>query len=197
MPKHPPIARQDQTLTGHRPPRPRDEGGPNGQPARNDAESPLAWLRARRGRTGEALISDSQFMAGEKLRRDFERAHFQGRVTTSWDLSATAGRSAGNAVAELSDGALAARERYHRAIAAVGPELAGILVPVCCLAAGLEQAERSLNLPQRSGKAILALALTALARHYGIRGASSPRAARARNWGLPDYRPALLTPDES
>ena len=41
------------------------------------------------------------------------------------------------------------------------------------------------------------LALTALARHYGIRGDSSPRAARARNWGLPDYRPALLTPDES
>ncbi len=136
-------------------------------------------------------------MAGERLRSDFERAHFQGRVTTRWDLSATSGRSGGNAVAELSDGAIAARERYHRAIAAVGPELAGILVPVCCLAAGLEQAERLLNLPQRSGKAVLGLALTALVRHYGIRGGEPQRSAKARSWGLPGYRPALLTPDDA
>lgn len=197
MPKHNSPIAPVQTLTGHRPPRPRDEGGSNGQPACNDAESPLAWLRARRGKTGAALITDSQYMAGERLRRDFERAHFHGRVTTNWDLSATAGRSGGNAVAELSEGALAARERYHRAIAAVGPELAGILVPVCCLAAGLEQAERLLDLPQRSGKAVLALALTALARHYGIQGAESRPSAKARSWGLPDYRPALLTPDEA
>jgi hypothetical protein len=197
MSKHHTSIANGQTLTGHRPPRPRDEGGPGGQPARNDAESPLAWLRARRGKTGQALISDSQYLAGERLRSDFERAHFQGRVTTRWDLSATSGRSGGNAVAELSDGAIAARERYHRAIAAVGPELAGILVPVCCLAAGLEQAERLLNLPQRSGKAVLGLALTALVRHYGIRGGEPQRSAKARSWGLPGYRPALLTPDDA
>lgn len=139
----------------------------NATPLFNDAESPLGWLRARRGKDGRPLISDAQFLAGERLRGDFERAMLAGRTTLNWDLAGTGVRG-GNAAVELSDGAIAARRRYHAALDGVGPELGSILEQVCCLSAGMEQAERLLHLPQRSGRAVLGLALTALARHYGL-----------------------------
>ena len=43
-------------------------------PAFNEAESPLTWLRSRRGKDGKPLISEVQYFAGERLRMDFERA---------------------------------------------------------------------------------------------------------------------------
>jgi hypothetical protein len=69
---------------------------------------------------------------------------------------------------EVNEQALAAKQRFLRALDAVGPELSGILVDVCCLWRGLEAAERSLGWPQRSGKLVLQIALTRLARHYGL-----------------------------
>jgi hypothetical protein len=98
--------------------------------------------------------------------------------------------------AELSDGAIAARERYMNALDAVGPELAGMLAQVCCLAAGLEQAERVMNLPRRSGKAVLGLALTSLARHYGLLHRRQGSAG-LKSWGLDDYRPGIPQPEEA
>ena len=159
-------------------------------PLFNDAESPLAWLRTRKDKSGAPLISDAQYLAGERLRHDFERAMLSRRITTNWDMAGSGARGA-NSTLELSDGAIAARERYIRALEAVGPELASILAQVCCLAAGLEQAERVLNLPQRSGKAVLGLALTALARHYGLLTDTGRRRNGLSHWGLPDYRPAI------
>jgi hypothetical protein len=139
------------------------------------------------------LISDVQFVAGEKLRFDYERALLATRVTANWDVSATAGRAGRNGAADISDGALAARQRYHKALDAIGPELSGIVVQICCLSAGIEQAERLLDLPQRSGKAVLGLALTALARHYNLLrdGAGSQRQTKTGHWALADYRPAI------
>ena len=64
---------------------------------------------------------------------------------------------------------------------------------MCCLSAGLEQAERLLNLPQRSGKAVLGLGLTALARHYGLLRADA-RQTGVTHWGLGDYRPEFPVP---
>ena len=164
---------------------------PAPSPIFNDAESPLSWLRSRRDGKGRPLISDVQYLAGERLRMDFERAMLARRTTTNWDMAGAGGRS-GNVAAELSDGALAARERYMKALEAVGPELASMLAQVCCLAAGLEQAERVMNLPQRSGKAVLGLALTGLARHYGM--IETPRGGGVRRWGLEDYRPDIPEP---
>jgi len=163
------------------------------KPGFNDAESPLTWLRTRRGRDGQPLISDQQYLAGERLRMDFERALLAGRTTTNWDMAGAPARG-GSGVAELSDGAIAARQHYMTALDAVGPELSSILTQVCCLSAGLEQAERVLNLPQRSGKAVLGLALTALARHYGLLKAPKPQSGLSR-WGLPDFRPAIPQPE--
>ena len=90
-------------------------------PAFNDAESPLSWLRTRKDKAGRPLISDVQYLAGERLRMDFERAMLARRITTNWDMAGAGGRG-GNAAAELSDGAIAARQRYMTALDAVGPE---------------------------------------------------------------------------
>ena len=97
-----------------------------------------------------------------------------------------------NAVVRLADNAIAAREHVHAALNAVGPELAGMLYQVCCLVAGLEQAERHLALPRRAGKAVLALALTRLARHYGL----NPRPShggptRIGHWAIDGFRPQI------
>jgi hypothetical protein len=162
---------------------------PASRPAFNDAESPLSWLRTRKDKAGQPLIGDAQYLAGERLRMDFERAMLARRTTTNWN-TAGAGTSGGGVAAELSDGAIAARQRYVKALEAVGPELASILAQVCCLSAGLEQAERLLNLPQRSGKAVRGLGLTALARHYGLLR-QEQRREDVRHWGLADYRPAI------
>ncbi len=53
---------------------------------------------------------------------------------------------------------------------------------------------------QRSGKVVLQLALTRLARHYGI-GSATDRAPRTgtsavRHWGSEDYRPLFEVPGE-
>jgi hypothetical protein len=91
---------------------------------------------------------------------------------------------------EMSDTALAARDSFTRALDATGPELAGILVEVCCFLHGIEQAEKTLDFPRRSGKLVLQLALTALARHFGY--INAPKAyARMGHWGGEGYRPEI------
>ncbi|WP_428700309.1 DUF6456 domain-containing protein [Stappia sp.] len=139
----------------------------------NHAESPLAWLRNRKSRDGRPLIDAAQFEAGERLRSD----HAFGQIVPgmrgmAWSaLGSGAGGAQGGGgrggLAELSDMAIAARRRLERALADVGPELAGVLVDVCCDLKGLEQVERARGWPPRSAKVILSLGLTRLARHYG------------------------------
>lgn len=88
---------------------------------------------------------------------------------------------------------LAARERVRRALAAVGPDLAGILIDVCCCLKGLESAERDGGWPKRSGKVVLQIALRQLAQHYGLtpppQSRAQDRAARINHWGAAGYRP--------
>ena len=165
-------------------------------------ESPLAWLRQRKDRMGNCLITDQQFDAGERLREDFFKGQMGARVTTNWSCAATGG-SCGTGYRDkelsLQEAALAARERVRRALLDVGPELSGILIDVCCHLKKLTEAERSVGLPQRSGKVVLGLALSALARHYGLNGpralASERRASKMRHWGSDDYRPAMMGSD--
>lgn len=168
------------------------------KPGCNADESPLAWLRRRKGKTGTALITEEEFAAGERLRADFTFAQMGPRVTANWSaaLSAASGsrRGAPGAGVEIADGVLAAGERVRRALGAVGPELSGILIDVCCHLKGLEDLERSAGWPQRSAKVVLQLALVRLARHYGIRSdrdGESRSGPMPRHWGTPDYRPAI------
>lgn len=174
----------------------RADSADHARPGRNLAESPIAWLFNRRDGDGNPLISEAQFNAGERLRADFWFAQMSPNVTQSWNPAATAGagrRSAPGTGVELADNVIAAGERVRRALSAVGPELSGVLIDVCCHLRGLEDAERRAGWPQRSGKIVLGMALAALARHYGFApsAAASSRAPRVRHWGTSDYRPAI------
>ena len=158
----------------------------------NPDESPLLWLARRRDKNGEPLISGVQLVAGEKLRTDFTFAQMMPSVTTNYSgvIAQATRRSASGASAVLRDSVVAAAERVRRALSAVGPELADVLIDVCCYCKGLEEAERRFAWPQRAGKVVLQLALTSLARHYGIETPGlSKSTGRIGQWGAADYRP--------
>ncbi len=163
------------------------------------AESPLLRLYHKKDAKGRLYIDAVQLAAGEKLRVDFERAHLNMRVTSAYAESSGSGgrhwQMSDNAVEKMSLGAMDARDRLRAAFAAVGPELSGVLYQVCCLVAGFETAEAALALPQRSGKAVLALALTRLARHYGLIHNRKPQKRDAiSHWAMDDYRPQIMPP---
>jgi len=151
----------------------------------DETESPLVWLARRRGRDGRALIEAHQLQAGERLRADFTRAHLMPRTTSNWSNPIPSGRrGAGRErAATMTETMIAARQRVHHALDAVGPEFGGLLLDVCCFLKGLADVERERAWPARSGKVVLQLALDRLARHYGyaaqIRG---PARARLRTW---------------
>jgi hypothetical protein len=147
----------------------------------NDGESPLAWLARRKGRDGRAMIDGNQFVAGERLRADFTRAHLAPRVTSSWSGLART-RGSGGGAGEMTDLVVASRQRVRNALQACGPEFAGVLMDVCCFLRGLEDVERERGWPPRSAKVVLQLALDRLARHYGLRPAPRRDAARIRTW---------------
>jgi hypothetical protein len=149
----------------------------------DDSESPLAWLARRRGRDGRALIEVHQLQAGERLRSDFTQAHLMPRVTASWSSPMSPGRRGGERAGSATDTMVAARQRVHRALDAVGPEFAGLLVDICCFLKRLADVERARAWPTRSGKVVLQLALDRLARHYGYAAqARGARRAHVRTW---------------
>jgi len=155
----------------------------------DDNESPLGWLARRKGRDGRALIDEAQFQAGERLRADFTRGQMTPRITANWSASVASGRRGADGASDMTDLTIAARQRVQRALDAVGPELAGLLLDVCCFLKGLEDVERERGWPTRSAKVVLQLGLDRLARHYGlIRDASGERQTRTRIWLAPDAR---------
>ena len=138
--------------------------------ARNLKESPLGSLVRMKGRDGRAFIADDQIRAGERIGSDFQRAQLRPRISANWEASvASSGTRAANGAADLSDSALAARQRVERALKAIGPELSGIVLDVCCFEKGLERVERERQWPARSAKLMLKTGLAALSRHYGYR----------------------------
>ncbi len=150
----------------------------------NVAETPLGWLRHRKGPDGRALITEAEFQAGERLREDFTKAGLTVRVTADWSLAPGTAPKGGGARAgqlEMTDMRLAARQRFARAMAVVGAGLSDVLISVCCHLQGLEDAERGLGWPQRSGKVVLKIALGRLAEHYGL-VPKEGRTGRLRHW---------------
>lgn len=156
---------------------------------RNLKESALAPLARLKDRGGEPFLPLAAFDAGERLAADFTRGQMQPRITASWEprLEMSGGRrSAGGG--EISDSAMAARDRFARAVEAMGPELSGVAVDVCCFGKGLELVERERLWPARSAKLMLRAALLALARHYAppvVEG------RRKHHWGDGDFRPRM------
>jgi hypothetical protein len=157
------------------------------------AESPLAWLRSRRDKSGEAMINAAEFEAGERFRKDYTIAGLVQRTTMNWESfgGPSDRRSSGPGSGLLiTEAAMAARTRVNRALTDIGPELGGMLIDVCCHLKGLGDIEREKSWPLRSGKVVLRLALASLARHYGLdRQATGGERAPIRQWGSADYKP--------
>ncbi|MBN9244200.1 MAG: hypothetical protein J0I98_15530 [Mesorhizobium sp.] len=156
----------------------------------NLSESPLAQLVRRKGKDGKPFLDMEEFRAGERLRADYTRGQIMPRLGANWVASVSSGRRGGaGGGADLTDAVLGARQRVDNAIAAVGPELSGVLIDVCCFLKGLELVESERGWPVRSAKVVLKAALATLARHY------SPVKERERpcvlHWGAADYRPSI------
>jgi hypothetical protein len=166
-----------------------DTGGEPGLAMVNLSESPLGQLMRRRGADGRPFLSPAEFGAGERLRADYTRGRIMPRLGANWEASVASGQRAAGGLAELTDAALAARQRVDAAIAAVGPELSGVLIDVCCFLKGLELVERERGWPVRSAKIILKTALGVLSRHYSPPASKSSR--QTLHWGSEGYRPKM------
>lgn len=157
------------------------------EPARlNAAESPLAQLARLRDRAGAAWFPPQAIAAGERLARDFQFASLQPKITARYEPRL--GGAPGNGGADLRDDVVAARLRVSKAIEAMGPELSGVALDICCFEKGLETVERERLWPARSAKLMLKTALLQLARYY-----DPPAQAQRRihHWGGDGFRPDL------
>lgn len=156
----------------------------------NLRESPLAALAQRKDRDGHAFLSNGEIEAGERLRADYGFGQIAPRLGANWEAAVSGGRrGGGGAKADLTDDALAARQRVDRAIEAVGPELSGVLIDFCCFLKGLELVEAERGWPRRSAKLMLKTALGALARHYNPQRREGRRSVL--HWGTADFRPRM------
>jgi len=135
----------------------------------NLSDSPLWWLKSRKDKKGNPLISQAQFEAGERLRSDWELSQKGPRVTMNWDVATRVERPSGPGEAyDPTPAELKAKIRYEKALESLGSGLADIAQRICCRYEGLEDAEKAMNWPQRSAKVVLSIALSQLAHHYGI-----------------------------
>lgn len=139
---------------------------------RNIDESPLSGLYRRKTKSGNTFLTQNEFQAGERLRRDFTFGSLMPSITMQWaEKSSGVGRSAPN---DMSDETFAARQRVNHALKAVGPDLGSILIDVCCFLKGMETVEKERQWPVRSAKVVLKTALIALDRHYNPDGRPIP-----------------------
>jgi len=153
--------------------------------APRDAESPLARLAGVAG-----FLSGHHVAAGERLRVLFERAHLQPRLTSVYSPAHVAGRGRQTG-ADMSDMAAEARKTLAGLYGRMPREALDIAVDVCGLLKGLQDVERDYDLPRRSGKLVLRLALEQLAMIWGLAPiATGPTAGSQRGWIAEDGRPA-------
>lgn len=156
----------------------------------NMNESPLKRLMVRRTKKGVGYLSDAEFHAGEKLRKDFEIAQLSPRISANYSATAgSAGKGSQFQASDISDFAMDARQRINRAIDCLGPELSGVALDICCFLKGLELVERERSWPPRSAKLMLKTGLAILARHYGLAGFANHKAGQISSWGSADFKP--------
>jgi hypothetical protein len=141
----------------------------------NEAESPLTWLKTR------GMIDTVQCEAGERLRRDFTLAQLAPRMGVDLTAPIVLGKRGSDRDVTFTETVIAAKQRFSRAMKAVGPGLNDLLFDICCHLMGLEDAENGFGWPKRTGKVVLVIALDRLAAHYGLT-ITGPRRAAMRSW---------------
>ncbi|MDB5526315.1 MAG: ATPase involved in replication initiation [Rhizobium sp.] len=156
----------------------------------NAAESPLGLLSRLKDKAGKPWFPGNALSAGERLARDFQFASLQPRITPSYEprIGSPRGSTPGAGV-EMKDSVVAARLRVSGAVEAMGPELSGVALDICCFEKGLEIVERERQWPARSAKLMLKTALLQLHRHYH----PAPRPTRRSHaWGDEGFRPEMV-----
>jgi len=128
---------------------------PRPRPRSPIGDSPLTLLGRRRDKDGRSFLSRAQVRAGERLREDHALA----------DLPLL-DRSEMLLFLDAPEPGPAAAARLWRALHALGPDMAELMLRCCCHQEGLETTERALGWSARSGKVVLRIALTLLCRHY-------------------------------
>lgn len=130
----------------------------------NIGESPLSWLYTH------GHLDERQYLAGEKLRSDYERASLGPNVTMSWDpMPPSKGRRGASGYMEASESMANAKQRFDAALAVLGQGLDDVAWRVICNCESVSSAEKALGWPTRSGKLVLKLALDRLAKYYHIK----------------------------
>jgi hypothetical protein len=155
----------------------------------NAASSPLSALSRLKDTAGQCWFPGDALSAGERLARDFQYANLQPKITPSYEprLGNRVGAAPGAGV-DMKDSVVAARLRISRAVDAMGPELSGVALDICCFEKGLELVERERQWPARSAKLMLKTALLQLHRHYHP---APPVSRRSHSWGGEGYRPEM------
>ncbi|MBV7409829.1 DUF6456 domain-containing protein [Maritimibacter sp. DP1N21-5] len=143
------------------------------------AEPPLRVLARRKRSCGEPFLDRPMTQAAERFRESYEIARAGGAIGDDIGRLLSGGyQSVAPNAASPGRGALVmktprhivAHESLHRALAALGPELAETVILSCCHEDGMEAIEEKLDYPARSGKIVLRIALGTLARHYAAVG---------------------------
>jgi hypothetical protein len=159
-----------------------------------EATNPLLWLFRRKDKNGATLIGPAAYAAGERFRADLTFSGMLPKTTMDWSSAGFVDVSRSASGLNPTEAAISARQRVDHAFRAVGPEFSGLLVDLCGFCKGLETIERERGWPQRSGKVVVQIALSALARHYGLdEYATGRKTSRLRTWSTPDSRPKMAT----
>lgn len=135
----------------------------------NLKESPLRWLATRKDVNGQPYLEDIEILAGERFRQDFTFANLSPRMGVSFANTAVDNRSP----EYFSDRVLASKERLNNARRNLGPELYSLAQDFLGFLMGLEECESRRSWSPRSGKIVVKLMLSHLARHYGLESSTT------------------------
>ncbi len=134
---------------------------------KNTTETPLEWLKSRVNKGG-IKFTEAEFAAGDRIRKEYELAKMNHTMSIDYEKPIVQdGRKSGKVTYDLPDFVLDTRQKLRKTLNAVGEDLADILIIVCCQLSGLEEAEKVMQWPRRSGKLVLKIALARLAQYYG------------------------------
>ncbi|KPN62448.1 hypothetical protein SAMN04488527_12320 [Aliiroseovarius crassostreae] len=129
------------------------------------ADTPLRVL-ARSRSNGQPYLSEDLVQTGDRIQRDFALAQLEASPQSGWSGVMAGLRQVPTGKGSRADRMLDARNRFVAAMDALGPELGEMVLGVCCHEKGMERIEAELNMPARSGKFMLRVALKYLKRHF-------------------------------